>query len=57
MPYAITYMWNLNYGTNDPIYKTETDRGHEEQTCVCQGDGEGVAWTGSLGLGDANSYI
>ena len=21
----ITYMWNLKYGTNDPIYKTETD--------------------------------
>ena len=21
----ITSMWNLKYGTNDPIYKTETD--------------------------------
>ena len=21
----ITYMWNLKYGTNDPIYKAETD--------------------------------
>ena len=21
----ITYMWNLKYGTNEPIYKTETD--------------------------------
>ena len=24
-PYDITYMWNLKYGTNEPIYKTETD--------------------------------
>ena len=23
--YDITYMWNLKYGTNEPIYKTETD--------------------------------
>ena len=23
--YHITYMWNLKYGTNEPIYKTETD--------------------------------
>ena len=25
MPCYITYMWNLNYGINKPIYKTETD--------------------------------
>ena len=24
IPYNITYMWNLKYGTNEPIYKTET---------------------------------
>ena len=23
--YDITYMWNLKYGINEPIYKTETD--------------------------------
>ena len=23
--YDITYMWNLKYDTNEPIYKTETD--------------------------------
>ena len=47
IPYDITYMWNLKYGTDDPIYKTETDHGHREQTCVFQGvggkgDGQGV---------------
>ena len=25
MPYGISYMWNLKYDTNEPIYKTETD--------------------------------
>ena len=25
IPYDITYMWNLKYSTNEPIYKTETD--------------------------------
>ena len=25
IPYDITYMWNLKYGTNELIYKTETD--------------------------------
>ena len=25
IPYDITYMQNLKYGTNEPIYKTETD--------------------------------
>ena len=25
IPYDSTYMWNLNCGTNEPIYKTETD--------------------------------
>ena len=31
----ITFMWNLKYGTNDPVYKTETNRGHGEQTWGC----------------------
>ena len=35
-------MWNLKYGTDDPIYKIERDHGHGEQICVCQGKGEGV---------------
>ena len=44
----ITYMWNLKYGTNEPIYKTETHR-HGEQTCVCQGVGRGI--DGEFGVG------
>ena len=29
----------------------------ESRLVVAQGGGEGVGWTGSLGLVDANSYI
>ena len=25
IPYDITYMWNIKYGTNEPIHKTEID--------------------------------
>ena len=25
IPYDITYMWNLKYGTNETIYNIETD--------------------------------
>ena len=27
IPYDITYMWNLKYDTNEPIYETETKLG------------------------------
>ena len=40
-------MWNLKYGTNEPIYETERD----SWICVCQGKvGEGEGWTGRVGL-------
>ena len=29
-------------------------QGHGEQTCLAKGKEEGVLWTGSLGLVDAN---
>ena len=57
MPYAITYMWNLKYGTNDPIYKTETLTDMENSLVVAKGERERVGWTGSLGLVDVNYYI
>ena len=25
IPYDITYMWNIKYNTNEPIYETETE--------------------------------
>ena len=38
-------MWNLKYGTDDPIYKTETNHGQGEQTCDSQWGGGGE-WDG-----------
>ena len=32
IPYDITYMWNLKYDTNEPIYKPEQTNRHREQT-------------------------
>ena len=32
-------------------------QGHGKQTCGCQGGGEGVGRTGSLGLVEANYWI
>ena len=45
IPYDITYIWNLIYGTNEPSHRKET-HGLGEQACGCQG---GVGWTGNLG--------
>ena len=35
MPHDITYMWNLNYDTNEPLHGTETfaDKGPSSQGC------------------------
>ena len=52
IPYDITYIWNLIYGTNEPFHRKET-HGLGEQTCDCHG-GRGVGWTGSMRLRDAN---
>ena len=38
IPYDITYIWNLIYGTNEPFHRKE-NHGHGEQTCVCQAGG------------------
>ena len=52
MPYDITYMWNLKYGTDDPICKKETDHGHAEQTCGWQREEGGGNWIdGEFGVG------
>ena len=57
--YDITYMWNLKYDTNEPIYETETESGHREQTGGCQRGGSWgrVDGGGRLGLEDVSFYI
>ena len=34
-------MWNLKYGTGEPIYKTETNLQTENRLLVAKGDGVG----------------
>ena len=54
----MTYIWQLVYGTNEPIYKL-MDFGlvANEQTLVAKREGEGMEATGILGLVDANYCI
>ena len=48
-------MWNLKYGTNELIYKTETDsQTQRTDLWLPRGRGVGEGWIGSLGLADAN---
>ena len=35
------YMWNLKFGPNEPIYRTEIDHGQGEKTFGCWGAGGG----------------
>ena len=58
MPYDITYMWNLNYDTNEPIYETETKSGTQRTDWwLPRGRRLGEGWSGSLGLAEATYYI
>ena len=48
-------MWNLEYGTNELIYKTEIDI--EVRLTATSGEGVKEGRTGSVGLADVNYYI
>ena len=41
--YAITYTWNLKYGTNELIYEKKQIHRHREQTCGYR-RGRGMDW-------------
>ena len=47
IPYDITYIWNLIYGTNEPFHRRE-NHGLGEQTCSSQEGGSGM--DGELGV-------
>ena len=49
IPYDITSMWNLIYGTNEPFHRKET-HGLGEQSCGCQGEGGGSGMDRELGV-------
>ena len=49
---------NLIYGTKEPIYREGKKPMHlENRLVVAKGEEDGVGWTGSLGLVDANYCI
>ena len=37
----LSYLWNLKYGTDGPIYRPETDHGQGQQTCGFRAEGGG----------------
>ena len=58
IPYGIAYMWNLKYGTNELMYKRETDsQTQKTDLWLPRERGEGMGGTGSLELVDENYYI
>ena len=48
--YAVISVWNLKYGTNEPIYETEITQRTDGSLPRRLGEG----WIGSLGLADAD---
>ena len=56
IPYDITYMWNLKYDTNKPIYKTDSQT-YRTNLWLPKGWGVGEGWIREFGLADANYYI
>ena len=51
-------MWNLKYDTKEPIYKIGNDsETWSTDLWLPRGRGEGMGWTGNLGLIDVNYYI
>ena len=49
IPYDVTYIWILIYGTNEPFQRKE-NHGHGEQTCACQGGGGGSGMDWEFGI-------
>ena len=48
--YDVTYVWNLTFGRNEPIYKTETDsQTTENRPAVAKWEGYGRDGVGGWG--------
>ena len=50
-------MQNIKYGTDESIYKTETNSDIENRLVFAGGGGGEVGWMGNLSLVDVNNYI
>ena len=56
IPSDITYMWNLKYDTNKPIYETERDS-QRKWTIAKRGEGVQERWRERLVLTNVSLYI
>ena len=43
------HIWNLIYGTNEPLHRRENHE-HGEQTCACQGGGGEIGMDWEFGV-------
>ena len=51
-------MWNLKYGTDESIYRIETDsQTWRPDLWLPKGEGEGMEWTENLGFVDTSYYV
>ena len=51
-------MWNLKYGTNEPVYKTKIDSQIQRTDLwLPRGRVVGEGWAGSVGSAEVNYYI
>ena len=59
VPYDITYMWNLKYGTNELFLQNRNRLTDTENRLVVVkgGRGKGLGRTGSLGLADRRKLL
>ena len=57
IPYDITYICSLIYGTNEHFHREKKLMDLENRLVVAKMEEEGVGWTGNLGLIDANYFI
>ena len=57
IPYDITYIWNLIYGTNEPIFRIETDSTDMESRLVVALVGGRNEMDREFGLLEENYYI
>ena len=44
IPHDITYMWNLKYDTDEPVYETETESYVENRPGVARMEGGRTEW-------------
>ena len=52
IPYDITYIWNLIYGTDEPFHRKETHGlGKQNRGCQGRGVGSGMDWESEVNRG------